>query len=435
MSTAGSQAATNEAGNKVVTVEEKTHVTWQDVTSEGYFNRIRTLNRLNGEWSPIETLGSARDDHARAVLVADSAGFHHVILSGHNTACTYRRSKNANDSSDWTAPVEVADGTYPYLVCGPDETLFLTLRNANRWNGVELYAKPKDAPWGHVGKIIERLSDYQGYAAFSSGHCFNSQGVLHLVTDFYEGFGIWDQRGIHQAIGYLQSPDGGKSWWTYRGKRALLPARPCTMDVICESTGLRHEPMPPPVLSAHGNIAVDPDGIPHVMYLYHLNRAGEIILASPNAAGVWQQRSIDVLTRHYPEYSAAMCRGTFTIDTNGVFRALITLVHHDHPLWNHHLPTREGLKGTNDGSLNQGIGHPIVWLISHDGGTTFSVEEALAEKVNARSPKYELAVSGITSPTMSGILYFDNTSLHLQGFPEDGGYQNRVYYCQDTEWS
>ena len=92
MSTAGSQAATNEAGNKVVTVEEKTHVTWQDVTSEGYFNRIRTLNRLNGEWSPIETLGSARDDHARAVLVADSAGFLHVILSGHNTACTYRRN-------------------------------------------------------------------------------------------------------------------------------------------------------------------------------------------------------------------------------------------------------------------------------------------------------------------------------------------------------
>ena len=121
LSTAGSQAATNEAGNKIVTVGRRTHVTWQDVTPEGYFNRARTLDLDTGEWSPTYTLGSAYDDHARAVMVADADGFLHVVLSGHNTPCTYRRSRAANEASAWTDPMEIADGTYPYLVCGPDE--------------------------------------------------------------------------------------------------------------------------------------------------------------------------------------------------------------------------------------------------------------------------------------------------------------------------
>ena len=142
LSSAGSQAATNEAGNKVVTVGSRTHVTWQDVTPEGYFNRVRTLDLDSGEWSVTYTLGSAYDDHARAVMIADGDGFLHAILSGHNTPCTYRRSLRANDAADWTDPVPVADGTYPYLVCGPGSDLFLTLRNAERWNGVELYTKP-----------------------------------------------------------------------------------------------------------------------------------------------------------------------------------------------------------------------------------------------------------------------------------------------------
>ena len=438
LSSAGSQAATNEAGNKVVTVGRRTHVTWQEVTADGYFNRVRSLDLDSGEWSPTWTLGSAYDDHARAVMVADGAGFLHAILSGHNTPCTYRRSRAANDASEWTDPVEVADGTYPYLVCGPGDHLFLKLRNAERWNGVELYSKPPDAPWRHVGKVIERLADYPGYAAFHCGYCFDPDGVLHLVSDFYEGFGIYDERGIHQAVAYLQSPDGGRSWRTWRGTPAATPARPSAMDVICQSTGLRHEPMPPPVLAAQGNIALDPDGIPHVLYLYHLNRAGELILASPDGSGIWRQRSIDALAAVYPDHRAAICRGAFTIDGDGVFRALVTLTPADHSGWVDHLPTRPGLHGMSGGAIPErrvAEDIPVVWLISRDRGATFAVQEALPAEAQARSPKYELPVSGGPRPAAGGILYFDRTSYHLPGFPEDGGYQNRVYYCRDTDWA
>ena len=442
LSTAGSQAATNEAGNKVVTVGRRTHVTWQDVTPEGYLNRVRTLDLDTGEWSQTYTLGSAYDDHARAVMVADCEGFLHVILSGHNTPCTYRRSVQANEAADWTDPTPVADGTYPYLVCGPRGELFLTLRNAERWNGVEMYMKPNDGLWRHTGKVIERLADYPGYAAYACGFCFDKAGVMHLISDFYEGFGIYDQRGIHQAVAYLQSMDGGRTWFTFRGQPASTPARPCAMDVICQSTGLRHEPMPPPVLAAQGNIALDPAGIPHVLYLYHLNRGGQLILAAPDGQGIWQQHSIDVLERAYPGHRAAVCRGGFTINEDGVMRALVTLAPSDHSVWSGHLPIRAGANGLSGGAVSKpdiAGDNPVVWLTSTDGGVTFSVCEALSGEVGARSPKYELPVSSSLTGKpedirAGGILYFDRSSHHLPGFPEDGGYQNRVYYCRDSSW-
>ena len=184
LSTAGSQSATNEGGNKIVTVGRRTHVTWQDVTPEGYFNRARTLDLDTGEWSPTYTLGSAYDDHARAVLVADAGGFLHAVLSGHNTACTYRRSLVANDASAWTDPVEIADGTYPCLVCGPDGNLYLGMRNGAQ-NGLELYRRPPDGPWHHVGKVIDRPAEYTGYACFACGLRLRRRrraapGVRHL---------------------------------------------------------------------------------------------------------------------------------------------------------------------------------------------------------------------------------------------------------------
>ncbi len=442
LSSAGSQAATNEAGNKVVTVGRRTHVTWQDVTPDGYRNRVRTLDLDTGEWSPAYLLGNAYDDHARAVIVADGGGFLHAILSGHNTPCTYRRSRTANDAADWTDPVEVADGTYPYLACGPRGALFLTLRNAERWNGIELYTKPHDGPWRHLCKVIERSADYPGYAAFHCAFGFDGDGVLHLVSDFYEGYGIYDERGIHQAVAYLQSPDGGLTWRTCRGEPAATPARPCAMDVICQSTGLRHEPMPPPALAAQGNIALDPAGVPHVLYLYHLNRAGQLILASPDQRGIWRQRSIDALDRAYPHHRASVCRGAFTIDGDGALRALVTLTPADHPVWVGHLPSRPGLRGLSGGAVPERPGsedNPVVWLLSRDGGTTFEVREALPAQAEARSPKYELPVSGgpprdPAEVRAGGILYFDRTSHHLPGFPDDGGFQNRVCYCRDPAW-
>ena len=427
----GSEAATNEAGNKIATYEHKTHVAWQDVTEEGYFNRVRTLDGNTGEWSPTYDLGKARDNHARGVITADSRGFLHLILSGHNTPCTYRRSVRSNDASEWTDPVEVASGTYPYLVCDSHDILYLTLRNAERWKGVDFYVKPSDGSWELRGKIIRRKEEYTGYAAFASGMCFDGKGVLHLVNDFYEGYGIYDNRGIHQAVAYMQSPDGGRTWRTVRGDPVDTPARPHQMDVIAESTGLRHEAMPPPVIVAQGNIAVDGGGKPYVLYLYQLNEPGQLILASPDDEGIWRPRSIDAVKEAYPEYRPVACRGAFTIDGEGVFRALISVAPLDHAAWSRGLLTR-----SRAGGLRNGL--PILCLISRDHGESFQVEPAVAPEpqVTVRSPKFELPVGPGASPAgRPGIVWFDNTARELQGYDRDGekhsshqGLQNNVFW-------
>ena len=48
ISNIGSERATQGNGNKIVTVGDKTHVVWQDSIEEGYFARVRTLDRNSG---------------------------------------------------------------------------------------------------------------------------------------------------------------------------------------------------------------------------------------------------------------------------------------------------------------------------------------------------------------------------------------------------
>ncbi len=50
----GSERATNHSG-KIINHDGRTHVIWQDVTRDGYFNRVRSLDHTT-VWSPPVTL-------------------------------------------------------------------------------------------------------------------------------------------------------------------------------------------------------------------------------------------------------------------------------------------------------------------------------------------------------------------------------------------
>jgi hypothetical protein len=92
ISSLGSERATSGNGNKIVTVDGKTHIVWQDATKEGYFARIRTLDHKTGQWSPTYTLGRGRDNHARPTIAVDGKDHLHVIIGGHHSGLQYRRS-------------------------------------------------------------------------------------------------------------------------------------------------------------------------------------------------------------------------------------------------------------------------------------------------------------------------------------------------------
>ena len=67
ISSMGSERATNDSG-KIITCHGRTHIAWQDVSREGYFNRVRTYDHAMGSWGEPVTLDEGIDNHARGVL-------------------------------------------------------------------------------------------------------------------------------------------------------------------------------------------------------------------------------------------------------------------------------------------------------------------------------------------------------------------------------
>jgi len=174
---------------------------WQDATDDGsYFNRLRSFDHTTRRWSETFTLNQAKDNHARPVITVDHDGYLHAVLSGHNSPVTYRRSVRPNDASEWTTSESAGSGTYPILVTGPDDTLYLTLRDPSNWNGVDLYVKPPGESWSKRSKLVKRAPEYTHYAGFLNGLAWGPDGTLHMVMDFYEGEG--QRRGLYQAVAY-----------------------------------------------------------------------------------------------------------------------------------------------------------------------------------------------------------------------------------------
>ena len=117
---------------------------WQDVTREGYYNRVRTFEHATGRWSDPVTLDAGVDNHARAVLAIDADGVLHAVLGGHGTPVRWCHALAGNDVAEWTEPVPLGVGTYPVFLCGPDGMLYLTLRGngtERHDRGVDLYRR------------------------------------------------------------------------------------------------------------------------------------------------------------------------------------------------------------------------------------------------------------------------------------------------------
>jgi hypothetical protein len=419
LSDIGSERATSGSGNKLVTFGGKTHVVWQDRTKEGYFNRVRTYDHKTKELSPTVTLNKGKDNHARPVIAVDQGGYLHVVMSGHNSPVMYRRSEEPNDISSWTKAEPAGSGTYPVLMCDSNGTLYLTLRSAVGWNGVDFYRKEPDKPWEKVQKLVKRDPKLPGYAGFASGMAWNEkEKKLHMVVDFYESKGVYDKRGLHQAVCYLHTKDQGDSWQTASTKKIELPARPESLDVLAQNTDPRQEPMPPPVVLAQGNICTDEKGMPHILYVSHAKRPGELIHATTDEKGHWQQSSISAAEKDFPRLRPISCRGAFTADQDGAIYALIELTPDD-ASWRNGLPVRERAAARQD--LKQ-----LAWLISQDSGETFKCLPALPKgtvfnQANVERPAGFNEIGGGRQPS---FIYFDGTS-NKKG-PSDV-VQNNVY--------
>lgn len=410
VSTSGSERATNDSG-KILTCAGRTHVAWQDVTRQGYYNRVRSFDHASQTWSEPVTLDEGIDNHARGVLTIDPEGFVHVILGGHGSAVTWRRTLAPHDTSRWTPAEPVGVGTYPIFLAGPDGTLYLTLRGNGPTRpdrGMDLYRKPPGQGWQPARRVVQLAPEYgQAYAGFHNQLTLAPDGTLHAVIDFYEGEGD-NCRGLHQATCYARSRDGGDTWEAADGRTAPVGARPEDLTVLARSTKERHEPLPPPEIK-HGGIVALSDGRPVFFWLHHTDGAGRVHLGMIDGDGHRQERIISAdWQARWPDMRANGCWCSVR-DDDTIF-ALILLTPYNDEWFDGRLPMR---------AMNMGERRDLrlVWWISEDGGASGRVElfRDAGQAINCPSLERRVGANRIAADRTPGVFYFDGTNAYPGG--------------------
>ena len=291
----GSGRATAYAeANKIVTVEHQTHVTWLDSMADGFRVMVRTLNRQTRRWSDSVVAGPAHDNHGGASLTVDSRGYLHLVYFPHHHAFRYRRSLRPNDTSTWTPEIQFGEKlTYPTLVCGADDTLYLTARRSwqdKPWT-VEMWQKPMGKTWEPVGTILSSQS--KGYSHFQESLAWDTRHrVLHLSCRFHEN------RGATEVVGYMKSDDMGRTWQRRDGTVIAGPATTETIDAI--AVGGRSEGK---LSHKCGTIAVDSDGHPLIVYSASNGSTNEMIVATPRGPSGWKRHGLAAdMSQHWPKW-------------------------------------------------------------------------------------------------------------------------------------
>ncbi len=413
ISSVGSERATTGAGNKIVTFEGKTHVVWQKSAKRGYYNKIRTYDHATSEWSKEVTLNQGVDNHARPVITVDSEGYLHVVMSGHNSTVTYRRSLRPNDASEWRPTEEAGAGTYPSIACGRDDTIFVAVR-AKGQKGADLYVRPKNGEWKTRARIVKRADEYSGYAGFSTGLTVDRHGVLHAICNVYEG-----KSGAHQAVCYMRSRDNAATWETAGGKTVAVPARPEQMDLLLDDSTPRPKVVTWPWINSRGNIATDSAGRPYVAFVSHVEKPGEVILATSERNGDWTRRTVTAAERAFPNMRPIGVCATLSIASDDSIYLLLELTPLDDG-WVQGKPLRETV-------FREEPVKRLVLLGSRDRGKAFDVRSVVAPGTmfNMANMERPTGVNVLPAGRTPPIIYFDGTCR----YPRPGEViNNNVYF-------
>ncbi len=422
ISTQGSERATSDAG-KILTMNGRTHVTWQDVNRDGYFNMVRSFDHASSSWSEPTPLNTGVDNHARSVLAIDRHGYLHAVLGGHATDVQYRRSMQPNDSSIWTKPEPIGRGTYPVFLCGPDDTLYLAMRGQGEERsdrGVDLFTRAPNGPWSPPNRIVHLAEEYSdAYAAFHLQMDIAPEGDLHAIVDFYEGTNEFS-RGLHQATCYMWSDDSGQNWQRSDGTAVPPKARPEHLDILARNLEPRQEELPQPDIR-NGGLVVDYTGRPHAFYFDHSVAAGHCAYVSRDENGVLIKTPVSTFwEERYSDMRAVECRTTIRED-DAVY-ALVTLTPFDDE-WLNGRPSRAM-------RMRERRDERVVWLISEDYGTTFQVAPCLEPGGSCNVPSLEQprGANVVPADRRPGVVYFDGS----REYPGGGDYYDESRSVADT---
>jgi len=337
--------------NKIVTIGSKTHVSWLDSEGGKFLVKIATLDRKSKRWSAVYTVGEAYDNHGGPSLTSDSAGYLHIVYYPHHHPFRYRKSLRPNDASAWGEEVQFGKKcTYSSLICTPDDKLILACRETatQQWT-LNIYEKPKDGPWEGPRTIFHGNAP-SNYTRWEGAMILGADGrTIHISFMVFErGMGE-----IGYAIGYLQSPDAGRTWQRGDGEKVTLPAMPQTIEIVDGASkpagSMNFRP---------GNIALDGDGIPWVIYSRLDRDPFEAWVARRTKTGKWERTPLLPVIRRKWKDRGVKTPGSIVFAKDGTMyvaaETVISGTGDDLALWGH--PSTE-----------------VVLLVSRDKGKTFDV--------------------------------------------------------------
>jgi hypothetical protein len=417
LSRAGSgRASAYPPTNKVVTLGNRTHVTWLDSEAEGFRVRIRTLDRETGVWSPAYTIGDAQDNHGGAAITADAEGYLHALYYPHHEAMRYRRSVRPNDAAEWSEEETFGEAlTYPVVMAGKDGSLLTTARRSfDSWEGftppqgsrpweTEIWRREPGGRWERAGSLLK--SRFPGYAQFAEALWWGEDGkTLHLACRIYET-DYHQTKKLYNTVGYLVSRDGGRTWQRRDGTRVALPATADDLDVIVRGGAESND-----VLTA-GGVITDARGQPQVLYSIFGAEGARTFLASPGEGDTWRHRD---LSRELPKELAGwemIIPGAITRTDTGRWVIAATL---------QRVPAGEAWWGHRSGEVAQ------LW--SDDDGATFKFEafRPFDPRVPRWLPNLERATGHHRVPHRPGIVFTDGEA----GAGNDVILNNRVIWIE-----
>lgn len=312
--------------NKIVTLGEHTHVAWLDSQDGRFLVRVRSLDRTADTWSATRTIGEAFDNHGGPALATDSQGYLHIVYYPHHHAFRYRRSLRPNDTSEWTPETSFGKRcTYSGMAVLPDDTLVLVCRERTdkRWV-MNQYTKSANGDWEGPRTLLHGNAP-SGYTRWQTALVLGAAGkMMHMSFMMYEGSDLFGRIGPGYAIGYLRSRDGGRNWEQSDGKPVPLPATPATIELV---DGARKQSGPANLRP--GNIAVDPNRSPWLVYSRLDRQPFETWIARPAVGGGWQKTSLlPAIQKRWPDRSVKT-PGQIGFDRNGTMYVTVTTVHAD----------------------------------------------------------------------------------------------------------
>jgi len=168
-------------------------------------------------------------------------------------------------------------------------------------------------------------------------------------------FMLYEQaiRKVGYAVGYLQSTDWASTWQRSDGKPVALPATPKTIDIVDGTATVDRLANFRP-----GNIAVDPQGVPWLIYCSMDRQPFETWVARPDSETGWRKISLlPAIKKKWPNRTVKT-PGSIVFGRDGTMYVVVTTVN------------------SNVKDETAHWGHPsaeVVLLVSKNRGHSFSV--------------------------------------------------------------